>query len=79
MQNTNVTTQLNTGILPIKKSMWFLASLLLVGVLAMTATFSSVSADAGPVHKSAGSYTVAPPVSSARQRRKTAWRSSQVL
>ena len=28
----------------------------------MTATFSSVSADAGPVHKSAGSYTVAPPV-----------------
>ena len=26
----------------------------------MTATFSSVSADAGPVHKSAGSYTVAP-------------------
>ena len=40
MQNTNVTTQLNTGILPIKKSMWFLAGLLLVGVLAMTATFS---------------------------------------
>ena len=38
------------------------AGLLLVGVLAMTATFSSVSADAGPVHKSAGSYTVAPPV-----------------
>ena len=62
MQNTNVTTQLNTGILPIKKSMWFLAGLLLVGVLAMTATFSSVSADAKPVHKSAGSYTVAPPV-----------------
>ena len=28
----------------------------------MTATFSSVSADAGPVHKSAGSYTVAPSV-----------------
>jgi len=28
----------------------------------MTATFSSVSADAGAVHKSAGSYTVAPPV-----------------
>jgi len=28
----------------------------------MTATFSSVSADAGPVQKSAGSYTVAPPV-----------------
>lgn len=38
------------------------AGLLLVGVLAMTATFSSVSADAKPVHKSAGSYTVAPPV-----------------
>ena len=35
---------------------------LLVGLLAMTATFSSASADAEYAHKSAGSYTVAPAV-----------------
>jgi len=51
-----------SGLLTIKNTMRFLGGVLLAGMLAMAATFASVSADAGHVHQVAGSYTLSPPV-----------------
>ena len=64
MQYVNTNIRLNNGIsgvLSIKNTMRFLGGVLLVGMLAMAATFGSVSEDEGHVHRVAGSYTVGPP------------------
>ena len=61
--NTNLgNPQANTPALVIRNTTRMLIVLVLAGMLAMAATFGSVSADAGHVHKVAGSYTISPPV-----------------
>ncbi|MCH8298116.1 MAG: hypothetical protein IH873_08615 [Chloroflexi bacterium] len=65
MKNANTNLQINngnSGALSGKSAIRLLGGLLLVGMLAMAATFGSVSADAGHVHQVAGSYTLSPPV-----------------
>ena len=51
-----------SGVLAIRNTTRMLIVLVLAGMMAMAATFGSVSADAGHVHRSAGSYTVSPPI-----------------
>ncbi len=52
----------NSRVLVIRNSTKMLIVLVLAGMMAMAATFGSVSADAGHVHQFAGSYTLSPPV-----------------